>query len=91
MTETLTPTAVVETHDGLTTVGAYWPGVDRPTTGGIAVSNAKLAARLAAAINAGVVYTDARVATDVNGKTYVAARSMVLGRRLNADLRRLGF
>ena len=31
------------------------------------------------------------VTLDVNGKTYVSAASQVLGRRMNADLKRLGF
>lgn len=76
---------IVETH---------WTGVelDRPCTGGISTgTNRKLAERLAAAINAGVVYTDPKVQKDVNGATYVQAGCKVFGRRLNADLKRLGF
>jgi len=31
------------------------------------------------------------IARDVNGATYISAASRVLGRMINADLRRLGF
>lgn len=70
-------------------------GVNRPNTGGIACGpgpkGKRLAERLAAATRAGVVHYDAHKATDVAGNVYVAASSRVMGRYLNADLRRLGF
>jgi hypothetical protein len=50
-----------------------------------------LASRLARAVQAGVVLTNPVVKTDVNGKTYVSAESQVMGRHMNADLKRLGY
>lgn len=50
-----------------------------------------LVTRLVCAIEAGAALTDLTVKTDVLGKTYVASTSTVLGRTLNADLKRLGF
>jgi hypothetical protein len=71
-------------------------GVDRPEA--IAYGLGKrtdrrhdLAWRLVWAIEAGVVFTNPTVKTDVNDRTYVAVESQVIGRRLNADLKRLGF
>lgn len=78
-------------HDRTRTVEAHWSGVDRPCVGGWAVKDAKMAQRLKAAILAGVVYYDAQVHTDTAGKTYVHAPARVLGRTMNADLRKLGF
>lgn len=73
-------------------VSVTWSGgVDRPCVGGYILRNKRTAERLAAAINAGAVYTDAEVRTDVNGATYVNASSRVLGRTAAADLARLGF
>ena len=77
--------------------GAYvsvhpvWHGVDRPNSGGWGVKDRKMARRLAAAIEAGVVAVPLGVETDINGKTYVDTDSRVLARMMNADLRRLGF
>lgn len=70
-----------------------WSGgpLDRPYTGGWYVPNMKLAERLVRAIDAGVVHVERTLARDINGATYVAARALVLGRYLNADLKRLGF
>ena len=39
----------------------------------------------------GKVYAVKGVQTDVYGKTYLVAHSVVLGRTMNADLKRLGF
>ena len=50
-----------------------------------------LAARLARAVQAGVVLKNPVKKTDVNGKTYISVDSQVLGRRINADLKRLGY
>ena len=72
-------------------VDAIWGGVDRPNVGGFAIRRAAVAARLAEAIKAGAVYYGGHVCRDVNGKTYVHAASRVLGRRANADLRKLGY
>jgi hypothetical protein len=95
-TTTLTVAASVESHSDGYTVWADWTAadvtLDRPRTHGISTGrNKDLAERLAAAINAGAVYPDPEVRTDVYGATYVQASSRVMGRHLNADLRRLGF
>jgi len=71
-------------------------GVDRAAIQSISCGrdNTKaraLGRRLCAAITAGVVVKDAKVLTDINGKTYVSFNSAVLGRYLNADLKRLGY
>lgn len=70
--------------------------VDRPEAHGYSLGpdtprNRKLAQRLMAAIRAGVVFTDHEVRTDINHQTFVGYRTHVLGRRMNADLKRLGF
>lgn len=72
-------------------VWPFWSGVDRPRGVGYVCSDRLTAERLRCAINAGVVFVDPQVGRDVNGKTYVQARSTVMGKRMNADLRRLGF
>jgi hypothetical protein len=93
---TLTPTATVRpAADGLH-VEVTWGGaaLDRPCTSGwlLALVHAELAVRLATAINAGAVYSNPRIVRDCNGATYVQADSVrMLGRTLNADLRRIGF
>jgi hypothetical protein len=73
----------------------YWKGVDRPKGAGWGLRNTprdhKLARRLKAALEAGVVYRSVSVGTDVNGNTYASTEGYILGRRLNADLTRLGF
>jgi hypothetical protein len=80
------PTVCVETH---------WNDVDRPFTHGFLFDDTlhgrKLAERLITAIRAGVVFVRPTVRTDKYGQTYVEATSMVLGKRANADLRRLGY
>lgn len=78
---------------GTVTVWTFWggPQIDRPQGLGYLCSNRLVAERLRCAINAGVVFTDPTLERDINGKTYVQARSHVLGKRMNADLRRLGF
>jgi hypothetical protein len=69
--------------------------VDRPITGGIFTGpgpkGKKLAERLAAATRAGVTHVEAYVREDVNGQTFVTSKCTVMGKYLNADLRRLGF
>jgi len=67
--------------------------VDRSDVYGWTLPHTKraLANRLARGIKAGKVLTNAVVKTDVNGKTYLSAESQVLGRHMNADLKRLGF
>lgn len=54
--------------------------------------DARLALRLQVAVNAQAVLRDARIATDVHGKEYISVnQTAVLGRRMSADLMRLGF
>jgi hypothetical protein len=66
-------------------------GVDRTRSYGIWVNRQSLASRLKAGILAGVVFPVTGVGTDVNGETYAEFTHNVLARRLNADLRNLGF
>lgn len=93
MSEILIPIATVQEAEDLGgfRVVVTWPGVDRPTTQGWVLGNAKTAQRLAAAINAGAVYSDPEIRTDMDGKTYVSASYQILGRTASADLKRLGF
>ena len=58
---------------------------------GLGPNHGMLAARLRRAILAGKVFGPGEIRTDIHGKTYVCATSRVLGRTLNADLRRMGF
>jgi hypothetical protein len=55
--------------------------------------NKSLAERLVRAIEAGKVLTSYTIALDVDNRTYVAAQGLqqVMGWRMNADLRRLGY
>jgi hypothetical protein len=50
-----------------------------------------LAKRLKKAIEAGAVFTPKGVKKDIYGETYLDYTTHVLGRRMNADLKRLGF
>jgi hypothetical protein len=77
--------------DGHLSVWTVWQGVDRPCTAGMSVRTRGQAGRLRAAILAGVAVTVEGVGIDVNGQTYVREQWHVLGRRLNADLTKLGF
>lgn len=96
----LKPTAIIKQttdYEGKPTINVsiVWSGatLDRPTSGGFGLkpTHLALAKRLAKAIDAGVVYLNPTVRTDVNGQTYVSSSCCVLGRTLNADLKRLGF
>jgi len=58
---------------------------------GLPLKHAALAKRLVRAIEAGKVYDVKGVQTDVYGKSYLVAHSVVLGRTMSADLKRLGF
>lgn len=70
-------------------------GVDRPHTSSIAFWNTpakrRLVARFMRAVAAGRLFYNAKVKTDVNGKTFVSYESGFNGRHLNAELRRLGY
>jgi hypothetical protein len=72
-------------------VHPIWADVDRPDVGGWLVRGEKLARRLERAIRAGAALGPAVVMTDIHGQTYVNAPHKVMGRHLNADLRRLGY
>lgn len=76
---------------GSYTVTPHWSGVDRPTASSWGVTCKGTAERLARAIVAGVVCVDAKLATDVNGDTYVDYRSTILAREMERELVRLGF
>ena len=95
-----TPKAVttVDVDNNEVLVHVTWPNADVVRkdgtgylVGGVNPRMIALASRLAEAIDAGAVYYDHEVRTDVNGHTFVSARSRVLGRMMNADLKRLGF
>lgn len=68
-------------RDGTEDVGSGW-----------GVKDMRMARRLEAAILAGVVHSDpVERVRDRDGSHYVQARTTILGRMMNADLRRLGF
>ncbi len=50
-----------------------------------------LAERLRAAILSGAAFGPAEVRKDIKERTYLSANSPIMGRRMNADLARLGF
>lgn len=85
--------ATIHTDDNEIVVRAHVEGlaVDRPELQGWVCTNQKIAERLKAAIEAGVVFHNFSIKPDINGKTYLSASSRVLGRMMNADLKRLGF
>jgi hypothetical protein len=86
----VTVTNVSDRFPGCSSVHPEWDGVDRPQGTGWIVKHS-IAERLVEAIWTGVVLQDPEVCTDVNGKTFVHARSRVSAKYANADLRRLGF
>lgn len=82
--------------EGFFHVWPFWTVKDAdplqdPQGTGYSVRTKREAERLSAAIEAGVVFTDAKVRRNVYGETYVSARSHVMGKYLNADLRKLGY
>jgi hypothetical protein len=72
-------------------VTPVWAGVDRPRSYSVWVTSEKNANRLKAAIFAGVAITVRGILMDVHGQTYADTQNHFLGRRLNADLKRLGY
>lgn len=68
-------------------------GLDRPRIvgWGLKKTHRALGERLVRAIEAGVVLTPEEIRRDVHNESYLVTRCTVLGRTLNADLRRLGF
>lgn len=102
----LKPVAVIEQKfdefygEDAISVTVNWTGIklDRPNTGGWCVgpvskpATHRMVARLVAAINAGVACTPGKgIVRDNGGQTYVASDHHVSGKRMNADLRRLGY
>lgn len=86
------PKAIIDRDGDTYIVRAHWDGVDRPNTYGISTGRSiMLAQRTARAIEAGAALPNPTITTDVNGQTYVAHGLAIMGRRLNADLKRLGF
>lgn len=65
--------------------------LDRPRGSGMAVKDRRMADRLMAAVRDGAAMTIGEVRTDTSGRTYPHTSWRVLGRILNAELRRLGY
>ena len=67
--------------------------VDRPIVCSWSVSPDRLdlVGRLSKAIFSGKATPNPEVKTDVSGETYVDTDFVILGRTMNADLKRLGF
>lgn len=91
----LKATAKITTDAESISVTAIWSGaeIDRPDVGGwgLGLNHRSLAERLARAIDAQAAFEAPALRTDINGHTYVEARRRVMGRTMNADLKRLGF
>lgn len=78
--------------DGTVTAWFEYSGVDRPRTYGIQCKNYKMANRLRNATLAGkVVDMEAEILTDIEKETYANHNCKVMGKYLNADLKRLGY
>lgn len=75
--------------EGFFCVGPVWEGVDRPYTGGTHVAE-KYLARVKVAILSGLATPNARIATDIAGKTYVACDHVLIGKYINACLKKIG-
>lgn len=85
---------VENVKEDFVSVQPHWKGVDRPNTGGYTVSlkHKPLALRLKIALESGALWIqEPKIATDVNGKTYVNADIKILMRKCNSELKRLGF
>lgn len=94
-TPTIAQATITVTPDGLT-VAEVWAGVDRPQGRAYGLPDTpagrKLAKRLQLAMLAGVVSPEPTIGTDRDGRTYViGGRYLVMGRTMNADLKRQGF
>lgn len=74
-------------------VDPIWRGVDRPDVGGwgLRLTDRRLADRLVLAVRSGAAFSCVRKCVDVAGNSYISAEHAVMGRKLNADLRRLGY
>lgn len=79
---------------GTLTIYPIYAGVDVQRGVGMSLrygKDTKLGQRLVAAIRAGATHAPTGIATNVDGKTYALTDVKVMGRTLNADLKRLGF
>lgn len=87
--------ARIITQDDSIVVRVRWEGgeVDRREWGGWSLPkrHMALAVRLRDAINTQKVLRNPKIAKDVHGKTFILAFNPISGRRMNADLARLGF
>lgn len=72
-------------------VTPYFKRVDRPQGIGTVVGNIDIAYRLTDAMLDGAVFKNFTKNTDVYGKTYISAPTVIHPRRANADLNRIGF
>jgi hypothetical protein len=77
-------------------VRPYWSGVDRKDGTGYSLPDTpngqRLAERLKRCMESMAMFPNARAATDNAGKTYATCDGYhVVGRTMNADLKRLGF
>jgi hypothetical protein len=80
---------------GNLTLRPIFKGVDRANGHGMSLGKGRsalvLAERLERAMKSGATCPDLTIRTDVNGKTYMSYGVNIMGRWLNADLKRLGF
>lgn len=86
-----------ESFDGRSciNIGIVWKGVDRPATSSWSLQDTKagmaLALRFQRCLETARVHRTIELLTDCYGKTYISTSFQVLGRTLNADLKRMGF
>lgn len=81
-----------EDEDGRWTVTPHWTGgVDHPANFGWAGLKPDVADRLIAAIIDGAVFSNAQIAVNNYGETYVKFDRKVYGKYANADLRKIGY
>lgn len=91
-----TPRATAEITrdaDGITVTVAWDADVQRNRiqAWGLGPKHGALAQRLKRAVDAQAICLNPVIRKDVAGLTYVASDSCILGRTMNADLRRLGY
>ena len=77
------------------TITPIWTGVDRARTSSLTLvnkpSNMALANRYKRAIESGAAFCHVELTHDSKGKSYIHAVENVMGRYLNADLKKLGY
>jgi hypothetical protein len=93
MSKAIFKDVVIKTdYDGVVVAWFEYSGVDRTMTHGIQCKNHKIANRLRIAALAGkVVAMEAEILTDNAGETFANDCCKVMGKYLNADLKRLGY